>query len=122
MSKVAGFILFLLGAVCAFVGIREFLHLEFLSSRAALCTAGEGFFLILIGLLHFRAPHKAFLISIPFLIMLQLIVLVDAKFFYNHPQWKLIQIAVGVISALALWLSYEGYKRKQQAISGNRSV
>lgn len=122
MSKVAGCILILLGAICAFTGIREVLHPEFLTSRAAICTAGEGFFLALIGLLHFRAPHKAFLISIPFLLMLQLIVLVDAKYFYNHPNWMLIQIVVGVVSVLAIWLSYAGYKRKQEAINGNRSA
>ncbi|HET6268267.1 MAG TPA: hypothetical protein VFG11_11155 [Acidobacteriota bacterium] len=121
MSKVAGCIVFILGVLCAFVGIRDFLHPEFLTQRAAVCTAGEGFFLALIGLLHFRAPHKAFLISIPFLILLQFIVYVDARLFYDHPNWMTIQIVVGVVSALALWLSYSGYKRIQ-ATSGNQST
>src|SRR5204862_525592 len=87
MSKFAGIILVMIGGFFLYFGIGEIRHLESLPRNSAYAIAVAGAILVLIGLLHFKAPHKAFLVSIPFLILLQFLVLLVGHYFMNHPRW-----------------------------------
>ena len=115
MSKVAGIILVILGGYILYLGIGEIRHLEFLTRNVAYVTAATGAILVLIGLAHFRAPHKAFLLSIPFLILLQGLVFAVAHTFYDNKRWLYYQILVAVVSILTVWLSYRGYLQKKES-------
>ena len=116
MSKVAGFLLLVLGAVTAYVGASEMYLTEtkHLTHIAIYSTLGIGAALAVAGLAHFVAPHKAFLLSVPLLAYLQVQCAIDAVFFFEKPVWPA-QLALLVASALILLLSYRGYKAKQAA-------
>lgn len=115
MSKVAGIVLLILGAYILYLGAGEIRHLEFLTRHVAWVTTAAGAILMLIGLAHFRAPHKAFLLSIPFLLLLQGLVFAVAHTFYDNKRWLYYQILVAAISILTVWLSYRGYLQKKAA-------
>ena len=108
MSAVAGIILILLGGASLALGVNEILHPNQLPPFAAKTTAGIGLILIVIGLLHFRAPHKAFLLSIPVLIYFHFQMYSNSLFYFNDPHW-MYQAALAVVSILVLILSYKGY-------------
>lgn len=109
MSKLAGIILLIMGVFFVYLGANEILHPESLTRNASYATTGAGVILVITGLLHFKAPHKAFLVSIPFLLLFQFVVFLVAHYFYEDKRWLYYQILVGVVSLLTLWVSYRGY-------------
>jgi amino acid transporter len=110
MSKLAGTLLMLLGAAITFVGIREILHLDQLTPYAAWTSAGLGLLMILAGALHFRAPHKSFLLSIPVLLAFQFQVYCIALF-YEVKNMPMFLSAFVISSFLVMLLSYLGYRQ-----------
>jgi hypothetical protein len=109
ISKVAGVFLILLGASSIMIGTTEIRHPDQLTAYAAWTSIGLGILLVLGGLGHFRAPHKAFLISLPLLLAFQLQVYCVALFFEirNIP---LFLGAFVLASILILFLSYRGFQ------------
>ena len=103
-------------AVAAYFGFNELTHPVHLTHIAALSTLGIGGALFAVGLAHFVAPHKAFLLSIPLLLYFHLQMFVDGAIFQELDQnmWKF-QAAMIVVSGLILFLSYRGYKNKQRS-------
>jgi len=71
--------------------------------------------MIAAGAGHFRAPHKAFIISVPVLLTFQLHVYCMALF-YNVQNLAMFLVAFVVASLLILFLSYLGYRRMQAAV------
>jgi hypothetical protein len=108
MSAVAGVILILMGGATLALGGNEILHPNQLTPFAARTTAILGFVMVLIGLLHFRAPHKAFLLSIPVLIYLHVQMYIDFLFLFNDPRWMYLA-GLALLSIVVLLLSYKGY-------------
>jgi hypothetical protein len=108
MSKLAGVLLFVLGCGGAYFGISEISHQVLLTKFAAFTTGGVGVGLCLVGLMHFVAPHKAFLSSIPLLITMLGIAYTDLSFYFARTEWKYLAILVG-ICVVILTLSYRGY-------------
>jgi len=118
MSKIAGLLLLLLGLGTIYFGYTEKTHLVALTKMAADSTITLGMLLCLAGLLHFRAPHKAFLFSTVLLLAAQAMAYIDLTFKISAGQWKY-QAAFAVISVAILALSYAGYvsrKKQQQAV------
>jgi hypothetical protein len=114
MSALAGFLLILYGAAAAYVGYDELYvtHLQHLTKVAAFSTLGIGGVLAAVGLAHFVAPHKAFLMSIPMLLYFHVQCFIDASFFFAEPRYPF-QLGLIVFSFLIVILSYRGYKAKQ---------
>jgi hypothetical protein len=108
MSAVAGILLILLGGATLWMGGNQILHPNQLPPLAAKTTTGLGLILLIVGLLHFRAPHKAFLLSIPVLLYLHIQMYFNCLFFFNDPHW-MYQGGLAIISILILILSYRGY-------------
>lgn len=116
MSAIAGVLLIIYGAGAAYFGWMELQHQNLLSHVAAYSTLGIGGALILAGLAHFVAPHKAFLMSVPLLMYFHFQVYIDSTHINadGNPGWRLQAPLIG-ISMVILWLSYRGYKAKQAA-------
>jgi hypothetical protein len=114
MSKIAGIVLLILGGFFVYVGVNEIRHLDFLTLHAAYSTTAAGALVVLAGLLHFKAPHKAFLLSIPFLLLLQVVVLSISHYFLDQRRWLYYQILVGITSLLILFISYRGYQQQKK--------
>ena len=112
LSNIAGILLILLGLAPAYFGIREIARPDQLTTVAAYSTAGIGIILLLVGLLHFRAPHKAFLFSVPVLLYFNVQMYFDSIFYFEKVLWPF-QAGLLVVSILILVLSYRGYKAKQ---------
>ena len=117
MSKIAGVLLLLLGIATIYFGYTEKTHLVALTKMAADSTVGIGVLLCFAGLLHFRAPHKAFLLSTVVLLAAQAMAYIDLTFKVAAGQWKY-QAIFAVVSIAILALSYAGYlsRKKQQAV------
>jgi amino acid transporter len=113
MSKVAGIFMLLLGAVSVVIGIREIKHLDQLTPYAAWSSVAMGGLMMLAGAAHFRAPHKAFLISIPIVLAFQFHVYCLALF-YSVRSVPLLLGKFIAASLLILLLSYMGYRRIQE--------
>jgi hypothetical protein len=114
MSAVAGIILILLGGATAALGVNEILHPDQLPPLASKTTAGLGIVLIVVGLLHFRAPHKAFLLSIAVLLYFHIQMYFNSLFYFNDPNW-LYQAGLAAITIIVLILSYKGYTAARTA-------
>lgn len=112
MSKIAGIFLLLLGAGSVYIGIREINHLDQLTPYAAWSSVVLGLLMMLAGAGHFRAPHKAFLFSIPVVLTFQLHVYCLALF-YSVRNIPLLLGKFIAASLLILLLSYIGYRRIQ---------
>jgi hypothetical protein len=114
MSKVAGILMILLGLGAAFIGIREVLQPDQLTPLARFSTLGIGAALVLVGLAHFRAPHKAFLMSVPLLLYFHVQMYLDSLFYFNKPGWEY-QAILGIVSILIVVLSYRGYVQSRES-------
>ncbi|HJZ12049.1 MAG TPA: hypothetical protein VJ521_07855 [Acidobacteriota bacterium] len=111
MSGLAGLILIVYGVFAAYLGVQEARHFHLLTPYAAYWTTAIGVILILVGLAYFRAPHKAFLLSIPALLYFHVQMYFNALFYFARPFWPE-QLSLASISLLALLLGYRGYKQK----------
>jgi len=109
MLMVAAIIIVLLGGGGFGLGLSEILHPNMLTTTAARSTAGIGFLLMIIALLHFRAPHKSFLLSIPLLAYFNVQMYLDCLFYFGRPLWPYLAI-VAVLSIVAMICSYRAYK------------
>jgi hypothetical protein len=116
MSAVAGILLILLGGASLALGGNEILNPNHFPPLAARTTAGLGLVLIVVGLLHFRAPHKAFLISIPVLLYFHIQMYFNCLYYFNDPRWGY-QGGFALISILVLILSYKGYISSKAKVS-----
>lgn len=110
MLLVAASIIVLLGGGAFGLGLSEILHPNLLTATAARSTAGIGFLLIIIALLHFRAPHKSFLLSIPLLAYFNVQMYLDCLFYFSKPLWHY-QAILAAVSILALICSYRHYRQ-----------
>ncbi len=112
MSKVAGLLLIILGAGIAYVGLTELLNPGQLTTYGAASSVVLGLLVVVAGLGHFKAPHKAFLLGVPVLVAFQLHAYCMALFF----DVKNLPLFLGgflVASALIILLSYNGYRVQQ---------
>jgi hypothetical protein len=109
MLMAAATIIVLFGGGALGLGLSEILHPNMLTTTAARSTAGIGFLLIIIALLHFRAPHKSFLLSIPLIAYFNVQMYLDCLFYFGKPLWPYLAI-VAVLSIIALICSYKAYK------------
>jgi len=100
------------GAVSGYLGYIEIVSPKLLTTFAAYVTTAVGALLFLAGLAHFKAPHKAFLITIPLLIYFHLQMYFNAIFYFARPLWPQ-QLSLLLISALILGLSYYGYRKSK---------
>ena len=116
MSRIAGLLLILLGLATVWMAVREILHPNLLTTYGAYTTAVIGGLVIIAGLAHFKAPHKAFLMSIPFLIALQIQMYSNALFYFDDPRWPY-QALLLATSVIILTLSYLGYLDRKYARS-----
>jgi hypothetical protein len=114
MSRAAGFLLILLGLATCFLSAREILHPDQLTKYGSYSTGLIGLLLIFAGLAHFKAPHKAFLMSVPLLIALQIQMYSNALFYFNNPRWGY-QGLLLIFSVIILTLSYCGYLNRRYA-------
>lgn len=115
MITLAATIIVLLGGASFGFGLSEIMHPNLLTTTAARSTAGIGLLLIIIALLHFRAPHKSFLLSIPLLAYFNVQMYFDCLFYFGKPLWHY-QAILAVISILALILSYKGYRKSAEEL------
>lgn len=114
MSRAAGILLILLGLGTVGLAVREMLHPDQLTRYATYSTGLIGMLLMFAGLAHFKAPHKAFLMSIPFLIAFQVQMYSNALFYFNDPRW-MYQVLLLTSSVIILALSYCGYLNRKFA-------
>jgi len=115
MSAIAGFLLIFYGGVTAYLGYTEIVSPNLLTTFAAYVTTAIGALLILSGLAHFKAPHKAFLITMPLLLYFHVQMYFNAIFYFARPLWPQ-QLSLLLISGLILGLSYYGYRRSKIAV------
>jgi hypothetical protein len=108
MLMVAATIIVLFGGAALGLGLSEILHPNLLTTTAARSTAGIGILLIIIALLHFRAPHKSFLLSVPLLAYFNVQMYLDCLFYFGRPLWPY-QAIIAALSILALICSYKAY-------------
>ena len=116
MSWIAGVILICYGVWTAYAGVREISHPAELTRFGAFATTALGAFLFLVGLGHFKAPHKAFLTSIPLLIAFHIQMYFNKYIYFGDPKWSY-QVTLLAISAVALVLSYFGYSRGKDSLA-----
>ena len=115
MSAIAGLFLMLYGAGAAYLGVMEIMHPDQLTKIAAYSTAGIGAALLVVGIGHFIAPHKSFLLAIPLLAYFHVQNCVNTVFYLEQPRWGA-QIVFAFVSLLILYISYRGYKNKSAAV------
>ena len=102
----------LVGLATMLLGAKEISQPDQLTSYAAWSSLGLGVIIVLAGAAHFRAPHKAFLLSIPILFTF-IVHIYSIGLFYNVQNLQLFVWGhIGVI-LLILVLSYLGYKRRR---------
>jgi len=118
MLMVAATIIVILGGGAFGLGLSEILHPNMLTTTAAQSTAAVGFLLVLIALLHFRAPHKSFLLSIPLLAYLNVQLYLNCLFYFSRPLWPYLAI-IAVFSIIALICSYSAYKKSAGELESN---
>ena len=109
----AGLLLILYGAYTFYLGYLDITGAHLMTRFAAYMTAGIGVLLALLGLAHFKAPHKAFLASIVALICFHVQMYFNALFLFARPLWPW-QASLLVLSICILFLSYRGYTRSIQ--------
>ena len=114
MSKIAGILLILVGALTAFLGWKDITQPSPLTPYAAWSSIGLGTLMILVGIAHFRAPHKSFLISVPLLITFVIQVYCFGLFYDVKNLWVFVA-GHAFAAAVILIFSYLGYKRVQAA-------
>lgn len=103
------------GGVTAYLGYTEITSPKLLTTFAAYITAGIGVSLILAGLLHFKAPHKAFLLTMPLLLYFHVQMYFNAIFYFARPLWPH-QLSLLLVSGLILGLSYYGYRSSKRGV------
>ena len=108
MSGLAGLLLLVYGAGSAYLGINEWKNPYMLTPYATYWTTGLGIFLILAGILHFKAPHKAFLASMLLLLLFHAQMYFNALFYFARPMWPQ-QLSLMAVSIVIVLLSYFGY-------------
>jgi hypothetical protein len=113
MSRIAGIILMIYGVWTTYTGVNEISHPAELTRFGAFATTALGVFLSLVGLGHFKAPHKAFLTSIPLLLAFHIQMYFNKIIYLGDPQW-LYQLTLIAISLVTLTLSYFGYSRRRE--------
>lgn len=106
----------LVGLATILLGVKEITQPDQLTPYARWSCLGLGVIIALAGAAHFRAPHKAFLLSIPILITF-VVHIYSIGLFYNVQ--KLQVFVWGHIAAvvLILLLSYAGYRRGKATTS-----
>jgi hypothetical protein len=114
MSKIAGILLLIYGGATAYLGFNEITHRSLLTPVASYWTTGIGVVLVLVGLAHFKAPHKAFLASVLLLLCFHVQMYFNALFFFARPMWPY-QLSLLSVSLLILLFSHLGYSRKAKA-------
>ena len=102
------------GAVAGYVGWLDLRLHHVLTPNASYATLGIGADLVAVGLGHFVAPHKSFLLAVPLLLYFHFQCYADAIMKFGNPEWPY-QGCLLVVSAIILLLSYRGYKAKQAA-------
>ena len=115
MSAIAGLLLMFYGGASVYLGYGEIVSPRLLTPFAAYVTAAIGALLVLAGLVHFKAPHKAFLLTMPLLLYFHVQMYFNAIFYFARPLWPQ-QLSLLLISGLILGLSYYGYRRSKQAV------
>ena len=115
---VAATIIVLFGGASFGLGLSEILHPNLLTTTAARSTAGIGFLLIIIALLHFRAPHKSFLLSVPLLAYFNVQMYLDCLFYFGRPLWHY-QAILAVLSILALICSHKAYRKSAEELESS---
>jgi hypothetical protein len=118
MLMVASTIIVLFGGAAFGLGLSEILHPNLLTTTAARSTAGIGFLLIIIALLHFRAPHKSFLLSVPLLAYFNVQMYLDFLFYFGRPLWHY-QAIIGALSIFALICSYKAYQKSAEELESS---
>jgi len=113
MSKIAGLLMIFYGVCAAYLGVGEVLHTHLLTPYAAYWTAFLGILLAAVGLAYFRAPHKAFLVSIPALLYFHVQMYFNALFYFARPMWPE-QLSLISVSLLILLLGYHGYRKESK--------
>lgn len=114
MSGIAGLLFIIYGAAAGYVGWMDLQVHHSLTPTASYATLGIGAALIVVGLGHFKAPHKSFLVAIPLLLYFHFQSYADASMKFGDPKW-LYQGCLAVVSVIILVLSYMGYRAKQAA-------
>jgi hypothetical protein len=112
MSRIAGILLILAGAMTILLGGREIGNYTRLTPYAAWSSIALGGLLLLVGLAHFRAPHKSFLLSIPILITWVLLIY-SIGLFYDIGNLMLFVAGHAIAAVVILVLSYLGYRNRQ---------
>jgi hypothetical protein len=112
MSWIAGIILMIYGGWTAYVGAQEVFHPSELTRFGAFATTALGLFLLLVGLGHFKAPHKAFLTSIPLLIAFHIQMYFNKLIYFDDPKWSY-QVTLLAITLVAMTMSYLGYSKRE---------
>ena len=106
----------LVGLATILLGVKEINKPDQLTSYAAWSSVGLGLIIALAGAAHFRAPHKAFLISIPVLITF-VIHMYCVALFYNVQKLQLFLWGHIAAVVVILALSYAGYRRRSAPAS-----
>ena len=101
----------LVGLATILLGAKEINQPDQLTSYAAWSSLGLGAMIALAGAAHFRAPHKAFLLSIPILITF-VVHIYSVGLFYNIQKLQLFLWGHIAAVVLILGLSYAGYRRR----------
>lgn len=110
MAKLlAGTLLIFLGAGAVFIGWQEWTFPVALSTYGSLTTLTLGILMMLAGILHFRAPHKSFLLSLALLLVFQ-IHLYSLALFYDVENLFVFLGGFLIASILILLLSYRSYQ------------
>lgn len=116
MSAIAGVLLIIYGGITAWLGYSEHTsQVQLLTPFATYVTIALGILLVALGLAHFKAPHKAYLGSVPALIYLHIQMYFNALLYFAHPMWTQ-QISLVGISIGILGLSYLGYSSSRAAV------
>lgn len=115
MSAIAGLLLMVYGGITAYLGYCEIVTPRLLTTFAAYVTAAVGVLLLLAGLVHFKAPHKALLLTMPLLLYFHIQMYFNALFYFARPLWPH-QLSLLLISGLILGLSYYGYRKSKLAV------
>jgi hypothetical protein len=119
MSGIAGILLILYGAITAYLGYSEKMsRVHLLTPFAIDVTIALGIVLILLGIAHFKAPHKAYLATIPALIYFHTQMYFNAIFYFARPMWpqqmSLVGISIGILG-----LSYLGFSARVVEIASD---
>ena len=103
------------GALTILLGVKDMGHYTHLTPYAVWSSIALGVIMVLAGLAHFRAPHKAFLLSIPILITFVIHVW-NVGLFYAVPNIGMYVGGHAIAAALILVISYMGYRRGHAAM------